>query len=81
MMGKALQYMLSNYPDHSADIIALYDKDEDFRILCEDYLTIAKEIEKCRLKVIKTKEYETEFVQVFLELKKEIHHLLDRMDK
>jgi hypothetical protein len=81
MAGKALEYMLAKYPDHNAKIIDLYSKDEDFRILCEDYLTIAQSIEKCRLNVIKDKEYKNEFVQVYLDLEKEIIHLLERMDK
>jgi hypothetical protein len=78
-MGKALEHILERYPDHSAKIIDLYSKDEDFRILCEDHLTISKGIEKYRLNILKEKEYRNEFVQAYLDLDKEIIHLLERI--
>ena len=76
-MRKALDYILTKLPDHSAEIIELYNKDEDFRILCEDYLASGQALEECRLNVIKDKEFENEFLQVYLELEKEIIHLLE----
>ena len=78
-MGKALDHMLAKYPDHSAKIIDLYSKDEDFRILCEDFLEISISLEKCRLNVIKGKENKIEFEQVFIDLEKEIIHLLEQV--
>jgi hypothetical protein len=77
-MGKALEHILKRYPDHRAKIVNLYSKDEDFRILCEDHLTIAQGIEKYRLNLLKDKEYKNEFVQAYLDLEKEIIHLLER---
>lgn len=73
--------MVTKYPDHGAKLTDLYDKDEDFRILCEDYLKIAQTIEKYRRDVIKNREYKNEFVQVYLDLEKEIMHLLEHQDK
>ena len=35
-MTIALEHVLAKFPDHSVKIIELYDKDEEFRILCED---------------------------------------------
>ena len=57
MTGKALEYVLAKYPDHGAKLIDLYNKDEDFRTLCEDYLNIAQTIEKFRRSELKDKEY------------------------
>jgi hypothetical protein len=80
-MRKAFEYLLAKFPDHRTKIIDLYNKDEDFRILCEDYLTSVQALEECRLNVIKDKEFENEFSHVYVELEKEIIHLLERMDK
>lgn len=75
-MRKALEFILSKFPDHRNKIIELYNKDEDFRILCEDYLTSVKTIEECRQKVIEDRGVENEFLQVNLDLEKEIVRLL-----
>jgi hypothetical protein len=80
-MGKALDHMLIKYPDHSARIIELYSKDEDFRMLCEDFLDISQSLEKCRLNVIKGKEYKIEFEQVYIDLEKEIIRLMKPLGK
>ena len=77
MIGKAYEYLLVKYPDHSAKIIDLYRKDEEFRILCEDYQNIIMEIEKCRLNVIKDREIEREFLHANLQLEKEIIRYLE----
>ncbi len=69
--------MLAKFPDHKTKIINLYKNDEDFRILCEDYLTSAHALEQYRLNAIKDREFENEFSQVYLELEKEIIHLLE----
>jgi hypothetical protein len=79
MMGKALEHILERYPDHNAKIIDLYSKDEDFRILCEDHFTISQGIEKYRLNVLRDKEYKNEFVRVYLDLEKEMIHILERI--
>ncbi|HEY6504465.1 MAG TPA: hypothetical protein VIZ28_10865 [Chitinophagaceae bacterium] len=76
-MRKALDYILKKLPDHSAEIIDLYNRDDDFRILCEDYLTSVQALEECRVNTIKDKELENEFSLVYLELEKEIVHLLN----
>ena len=77
-MRKAFEFILSKYPDHRTNIIELYNKEEDFRILCEDYLTSVETLEECRQNVIKDREFENEFLQVNLDLEKEIVHLLER---
>jgi len=78
MIGKAYEYLLIKYPAHRTKIIDLYGKYEDFRILCEDYLNIVQEIEKCRENVIKDREIEIEFLRANLELEKEIILFLEK---
>jgi len=76
-MRKALDYILKKLPHESAKIIELYNKDDDFRILCEDYLASVQALEESRTNVNKDKEFEKEFSDVHLELEKEINHLLE----
>lgn len=75
-MRKALDYILVRLPDHSAKIMELYNRDEDFRILCEDYLASARALEEFRQNVIKDREFERDFLDIHLELEKEINGLL-----
>ena len=75
-MEKALEYILRKFPDHSAYMSDLYCADEDFRILCEDYLTSVNTLEECRLKVLHDRTFENEFLQLSIELEKEILHSL-----
>jgi len=77
-MRKALDFILSKFPDHRTKIIELYNTDEDFRILCEDYLTSIETLKECRENVIKDREFQNEFLQVNLDLEKEIIHFLDK---
>ena len=77
IMRKAFDHILTKFPDHRAKIIELYRKDEDFRILCDDYLTSVQTIEEYRLKTLSDKEYESEFLRIYLDLEKEIIRLLE----
>jgi len=81
IMGKALEHILIKYPEQSALIIDLYRKDEDFRILCEDYLANIEALGACSLNMAKDIELETELLQLNLDLEKEIIRLLERMVK
>ena len=80
-MTKVLEYILGKFPDHSAKIIDLFNKDEDFRILCEDYVTSMQEAEGKRLNVIKDREIEREYLHVNIELEKEIIHVLETYEQ
>jgi hypothetical protein len=80
-MEKALEYILRKFPDHSDSMIDLYCIDADFRILCEDYLTTVKTLEESRQKAFNDRVFENEYVQLSLELEKEIFHLLRSRNK
>lgn len=77
-MRKVLEFILAKFPDHKHKIIELYNKEEDFRLLCEDYVSSVFGLEKCREEVFKDREFEGEFLEVNLELEKEIVHLLQK---
>ena len=74
-MIKALEYILTRFPDQRAKIINLYNTDDDFKTLCEDYFTSVQAIEKCRTSATKGREVENEYLHVNLELEKEILNL------
>lgn len=76
-MTIALENVLERFPDHSIKIIDLYDKDEEFRVLCEDYLTSLKSIDQLRTGAIKTNPFEKEFMHLSLELEKELGEILN----
>jgi len=80
-MSKALEYILTKFPDRAAKITALFNGDEDFRILCEDYLTSTQALLESRLNLTKDKEFENEFLEVHLDLEKEIVRLLEQKNK
>jgi hypothetical protein len=50
----------------------LYCADEDFRILCDDYLTTLNTLEERRIKVLGDKAIENEYLQLSLDLEEEI---------
>jgi hypothetical protein len=77
-MDEALEYILSRYPDYRPKIIQFFNRDEDVRILCEDYYASASALKVSRHNTIKERDVENEYSQVYIELEKEIIHLLER---
>jgi len=76
-MVKALEYILTRFPGHGAKIMDLYGKDDDFRILCEDYLTSIEALDGFKADTVIKSGYEMDFYQVYIELEKEIQHALE----
>ena len=77
VMSTSLEYLLEKFPDHRSKIIVLYNTDEDFRMLCDDYFTAVQGLEKYREKGLKNKDNENEYSQIYVELEKEIIKLLE----
>jgi hypothetical protein len=75
-MRKEIDNILEKFPEYRNRIITLYDDDDDFKTLCEDYLVSMQGIEECKLNFIKDKGLESEFLEICLELEKEIIRLL-----
>jgi hypothetical protein len=75
-MSNSLEYLLEKFPDHRSRIIVLYYTDEDFRILCDDYLVSVQGVEEFRGNALKSKNTEIEFALVCVELEREIIKML-----
>jgi hypothetical protein len=80
-MEKALEYILRKFPDQRDTMTDLYCIDDDFRILCEDYLTTVNTLAENRLKRINNQTIENEYVLLSLDLEKEIIHTLQKKNK
>jgi hypothetical protein len=80
-MEIALEYILRKFPDHRDTMTDLYCTDEDFRILCVDYFTTINTLAESRLKSINDRTIENEFLQLSLDLEKEIVHVLHKRNK
>jgi hypothetical protein len=80
-MEKALEYILRKFPDHRDTMTDLYCTDDDFRILCDDYLTTVKTLEERRIKVLGDMVIENEYLQLSLDLEEEIIRTLHKRAK
>ena len=80
-MKNVLEYVLEKLPDHRDTIAELYERNDDFRTLCEDYLTTAKGLEESRNYSIQGKELENEYAQTYVELEREIIYMLGNASK
>jgi hypothetical protein len=80
-MKNVLDYVLEKLPDHRDTIKELYEKNDDFKTLCEDYLTTAKGLEESRNHSIQGRELENEYAQTFVELEREIIYMLGNVSK
>jgi hypothetical protein len=76
-MTQVLDYILGKFPQYRSKIIYLFNKNEDFRIVCEDYIISLNALEDCRQKVIRDSEIENEYSQLFIELEKELVRLFE----
>jgi hypothetical protein len=77
VMTNALEHVLEKFPDRRVKIIELYDKDEEFRILCDDYLTSLRTLEQFRSRAVKSNPFEKEFMDLRNELEKELREILN----
>jgi len=80
-MKKNLDYVLEKLPDHRGSITELYETNDDFKTLVEDYLTTAQGLENCRKKSIQDRELENEFAHTYLELEREIIYMVGNYSK
>ena len=76
-MINALEHVLVKFPDHRVKITDLYDKDEEFRILCDDYLTSVQTLEQIRTGTKTTNPFENEFLDLNHELENELGKILN----
>ena len=76
-LNALLRAVKKKFPGQSERIEELFESDEDFRTLCEDYITSIQAAEERRLNAIMDRKIEKEFLHVNIELEKEIIHLLE----
>ena len=80
-MYKELDHMLERFPQHRGRIIELYDRNEDFRSLCNDYLQCKLTMEKFEKDVRHGIRMENQYRVLNLDLEREVLHFLNTSKK
>ena len=75
-MHKELDHMLERFPEHRGVIIQLFNSNEDFKSLCDDYLQCKNNLLKFRQNVLKDTRVENEYKMLSLDLEQEVLHFL-----
>lgn len=75
-MTKELIFMIERFPAYQMKIIELYDRDQDFRQLCNDYCLSVNMLEAFRKTEPDFKKVQHDYEQVSKDLKKELLQLL-----
>ena len=76
-MTKELIFMIERFPAHQLRIIDLYNRDQDFKQLCDDYCLSVNMLEAFRQTEPDYRKVENDYKQVSEELKKEILHFFE----
>jgi len=63
---------IGQFAEYTDTIEMLYRVDDDFKILCDDYVTSKMNVEKIRQKTSKDRSSESEYEQLSRDLEKEI---------
>jgi hypothetical protein len=71
-MPALLNLILAHFPDYAEKIRILYLADDEFKSLCEDFLTSKMALEKSTGKISNDQQLESEYRQLMVELEKEI---------
>lgn len=77
-MEKALHHILEGFPECRREIIELFNSNENFRSLCEDYLSCLGTLTKFQDNILRNKKMETEYKLLSLDLKQEVLHYLQK---
>jgi len=80
-MYKELDHMLDRFPHHRTRIIELYDNNEDFRSLCNDYLQCSLTLLKLKKEVRYDIRMENQYRVLNLDLEREVVHYLTKSEK
>jgi len=76
-MTKELNFMIERFPAHQFKIIELYNRNLDFRQMCNDYCLSVNMLEAFRKTEPDIKKVQREYEQVSEDLKKEILHFFE----
>ena len=70
--------MVSRFPAYKDKILEEYNKNDEFKSLCEDFYSSAISLSNFKSQVLKDKQSEQEYQKVFIELEVEILNFLLR---
>jgi len=73
-----LQDMIQRFPDFRVRIIQLYENDENFKSLCEDYWLCITLLEKQRNRIEADVELATEYEAICITLENDINQYLKK---
>jgi hypothetical protein len=73
-----LQDMIQRFPDFRVRIIQLYENDENFKSLCEDYWLCTTLLEKQRNRIEADVELATEYEAICITLENDINQYLKK---
>jgi hypothetical protein len=76
-MTKELIFMIERFPAHQMKIIELYDRDPDFRQVCNDYCLSVKMLDAFIKTEPEIKKVQQDYEQVSKDLKAEIMHFFE----
>ena len=76
-MTKELNFMIERFPAYQLKIIELYNRNLDFRQMCNDYCLSVNMLEAFRKTEPDIKKVQREYKQVSEDLKKEILHFFE----
>jgi len=75
-LSKQLQVIKKKFPEQGERIEQLFDKNEDFRALCSDYVLCIKHLQKFKKEYGEKKLTVDEYRNIRSELENELHHFL-----
>lgn len=76
VMQKELSIILEKFPEFRRKILELFEKNEDFKSLCEDYWKCKKVISKTREHLLEDTQMENQYVQMSADLEQDVLRFL-----
>jgi hypothetical protein len=76
-MEKELDYMIERFPQYRARLMELFENNDDFRSLCDDYWQCNYNIFKLNGNVIKETRIENNYRMLSLNLEQEVMNFLN----
>ena len=77
-MHKELYNMLERFPEYRGNIIELFNSNEDFKSLCDDYWQCKNALLKFREHVLEDAQVENEYRQLCMDLEQDAFRFFDR---
>ena len=75
-MNKEVSFLLSRFPTYRTRILEEYDKNEDFKALCDDFYSSAQMLQERQRQLMIDTQRELEYRRLFLDLEQEMVEFL-----